>query len=139
MSSVRVSRRDAIPTHASHAQWCSNAGSCVERVRCVSAPAMSVVAWTWEVSIKSWISEVFSGASRASVLLIRGDPQLPRPGRADVSGSLDQTPHRNPRHVVIFVNDFGPDQRNVRCEVPCGKPAYDEEDEEPLPAHEVKM
>ena len=95
-SFVGVAHIHAIPTDASHAQCPNKADSCVEMARCVSAPAMSVVVWTWEVSVKSWNSKVFSGASGASVLLVQGYSKFPRPGRADESGSPDQTPHRNP-------------------------------------------
>ena len=42
------------------------------------------------------------------------------------------------RHAEIFVKDLGLDQHKVRCEVPGEKLTYEEEDDEPLPKHEVK-
>ena len=43
------------------------------------------------------------------------------------------------RRAEIFVKDPGLDQHNnVRCEVPGDKLTYEEEGEDPLPAHEVQ-
>ena len=42
------------------------------------------------------------------------------------------------RHAEICVEDLDRINHKVRCEVPGERAPYEEEDEEPLPAHEVK-
>ena len=42
------------------------------------------------------------------------------------------------RHAEIFVKDLGLDHDKVRSELPGERLAYEEEDEELLPSHEVK-